>query len=279
MKDQKRILVASDIHWCHIEWYGVTTEERMERFLRHLEEEYQKDPFEAVLLLGDFSLDFWEWGIKGCYINDGFSYVKVFADYFVPRIQKLGVQLAMIPGNHEQYGEERWRELTGFSRQSHVVCGDYLFLLLDTFGADLDPTEHSDGTYSGADVAYIKRMMAAFPEHKVILCAHHFDHETESEEFRTLVREEKRILCLMGGHVHKSRVIPLGEEWGGKALLYTGNYSYNAGNEDTMWGFRDLLLSDHLLLSRYITPENTITLDGETIHQPYGYQDEYEMEI
>ena len=28
-----RILIASDIHWCHIEWYGVPTEERMERFV------------------------------------------------------------------------------------------------------------------------------------------------------------------------------------------------------------------------------------------------------
>ena len=31
-----RILIAYDIHWCHLEWYGVSNEERMERFDRLL---------------------------------------------------------------------------------------------------------------------------------------------------------------------------------------------------------------------------------------------------
>lgn len=280
---KQRILIASDIHWCHKEWYGVSNGERMERFLRHVEEEHRRDPFEAVLLLGDYSLDHWAWEIKGCYLNEGRSSAKLFADAVLPRLKRLGVRIGMIAGNHEQYGEELWQSLTTHARQEHLTVGDTLFILLDTFGADLDPTEHSDGTYSGADVAYIRAVMDQYPKHKVILCAHHFAPERESAEFCELVRSEKRILCLFCGHVHKSGVVQLGEELGGKALLYTGNYSYshadNGPPTSSMWGFRDLILTDGLLVSRYITPENEIAWEGKTVSHPYGYQDEYRLKL
>ena len=279
MKNKQRFLIASDIHLCHIDWYGVPTEERMERFVRHVEEEYAKEPFEALLLLGDYSLDHWKWNIKGCWLTEGKSNTRTFAETYVSRLKKLGVPIVMIAGNHEQYGEALWTELTGYHRRDHLVCGDILFIFPDTFGADLDPTEHSDGTYCGVDVTFIKEIMAKYPDKKVILCAHHFAPERESEAFRTLVKEEKRILCLFGGHVHRSNVVELGEAWGNKVLLYTGNYAYNTGKEadaeTSFWGFRDLKINSDEWSSRYITPENTAVIDGKEIHHPYGVQDEY----
>ena len=279
---RKRILIASDIHWCHLEWYGVSNEERMERFVRHVEEEYEKDPFEALLLLGDYSLDHWAWNIKGCWLTEGRSNTKLFSDHVLGKLKKLGVPMAAIGGNHEQYGNVLWHELTGFYRTDAVVVDDYLFILPDTFGANLDPTEHSDGTYCGTDMTFVREQMEKHPDKKVILCAHHFEPARESEEFKTLVREDDRILCLFGGHVHRSKVVELGEEWGNKALLYTGNYSYNGGKNpptESMWGFRDLILTEDTLTSRYITPANTIKMKDEVIEHPYGYQDEYTRKI
>ena len=46
----------------------------------------------------------------------------------------------MIAGNHEQYGDAKWREITGFPRSFTVECGNYVFILWDSYGADLDPT-------------------------------------------------------------------------------------------------------------------------------------------
>ena len=279
---RKRILIASDIHWCHLEWYGVSNEERMERFVRHVQEEYEKDPFEALLLLGDYSLDHWQWGIKGCWLNEGKSNTRLFADRVLSKLKELGIPMAAIGGNHEQYGQELWHAITGFDRTDAVVVDDYLFILPDTFGANLDPTEHSDGTYCGTDMAFVREQMAKHPDKKVIFCAHHFEPGRESEEFKTLVREDDRVLCLFGGHVHRSKVVELGEEWGNKALLYTGNYSYNGGKQpatESMWGFRDLILTEDTLTSRYITPANTIKVKEEVIEHPYGYQDEYTRKI
>ena len=278
-----RFLIASDIHLCHLDWYGVPTAERMARFVRHVEEEYQKDPFEALLLLGDYSLDHWKWNIKGCWLTEGKSNTRTFAQTCVSQLQKLGVPIAMIAGNHEQYGEALWTELTGYRRLDHLVCGDFLFILPDTFGVDLDPTEHSDGAYCPAQIDFIRETMARYPEKKVVLCAHHFAPERESEELRTLVREDDRILCLFGGHVHRSSVVELGEDWGNKALLYTGNYSYNTGKEAnaeaSFWGFRDLIVDGDTLLSRYITPENRAVIEGQEIFHAYGMQDIYQRSI
>ena len=271
-------MIASDIHWCHIDWYGITVRERMRLFVKHVKEEYEKDPFEALLLLGDYSLDHWKWGIKGSWITEGRSNTRLFADHVLAPLRELGVPMAAIAGNHEQYGHELWHAITGFHRQDAVIAGDVLFILPDTFGANLDPTEHSDGTYCGADMDFIRTQMERYPDQKVVLCAHHFDPGQESEAFQKLVRENDRILCLFGGHVHRSKVVELGEAWGNKALLYTGNYSYNGANQpptESMWGFRDLILTDKELVSRYITPANAIVEKGEQIIQSYGYQDEY----
>ena len=274
-----RFLFASDIHLCHIDWYGVPTEERMERFVRHVREEYEKDPFEALFLLGDYSLDHWKWNIKGSWLTEGKSNTRRFAEQYVSRLKELGIPVVMIAGNHEQYGEALWTEMTGHHRRDHLPAGSLLFIFCDTFGADLDPTEHSDGTYCGADVDFIRGLMAQYPQKKVVLCAHHFAPERESEAFRTLVREDERILCLFGGHVHRSSVVELGEDWGGKVLLYTGNYSYNSGKEadaeSSLWGFRDLIFDGNGFSSRYITPENDVVLDGRSVHHAAGEQDVY----
>ena len=278
-----RFLIASDIHLCHLDWYGVPTEERMARFVRHVEEEYEREPFEALLLLGDYSLDHWRWNIKGCWLTEGKSNTRTFAREYVKKLQKLGVPIAMIAGNHEQYGEALWNELTGYRRMDYLLCGDVLFILPDTFGVGLDPTEHSDGTYCPAQIKFIRETMARYPDKKVVLCAHHFAPERESEELRALVRENDRILCLFGGHVHRSNIVELGEDWGGKALLYTGNYSYNTGKEadaeSSFWGFRDLVLDGDTLISGYITPENRAVIEGEPILHAYGVQDVYQRKI
>ena len=277
---RKRYLIASDIHWCHLEWYGVSNDERMARFVQHVREEYEKDPFEALLLLGDYSLDHWKWNIKGCWLGEGRSNTFLFCQRVLKSLQELGVPMAVIAGNHEQYGKRLWQALTGgFKRQDSLVVDDLLFILPDTFGADLDPTVHSDGTYCAADVKFIRAQMEKHPDKKVVLCAHHFEPARESEALRQLVKEDDRILCLFGGHVHRSKVVELGEAWGNKALLYTGNYSYNGGNQppqESMWGFRDLIVDESGFSSRYITPANTIVVKGETIEHPYGYQDEYQ---
>ena len=268
----KRIILMSDVHHCHVTWNGLTSEERMERLVESLNEAYRREPFEQILFLGDYSLDFWAWEIKGCYLSEGRSYTREFVTRYAPR---LPAPYIMIPGNHEQYGPKTWREITGFDRQGCYVTDGWLFILLDTFAGDLDPTEHSDGTYTPMDVRYARASMDRYPDHRVVLCAHHFDPAREPEASRELVRDS-RVVCLASGHVHLSDVLTLPEDWGGKKLLRTGQFSYTAGPDPrvSLPGWREVVLTDDQLISRYVTPAGRYVLGGEPYEAPWAAQDE-----
>ena len=274
-----RIIIASDIHYCEEGWYGMAREEKGDLLAADLAREYQTSPYDALLLLGDYSLDHWVWGTKGTYLTRGLSETGLFARQVLPRLAPEGVDVRMIAGNHEQYGEENWERLTGHHRRDHLLCGGVLFILCDTFGGDLDPTEHSDGTYVGVDVGEIRALMARYPHHKVILCAHWFHIEAESEEFRELLRAEERILCLLCGHAHISRVLSTGEENGNKPILYTGHYSYSGEKSPLrcLNGYRELILEEDRLTSAYIAPAHTYVIDNVTFHTEPARQDELEI--
>ena len=274
---RKRILLASDLHHCHLSWYGLKSEERMERLIRDLNAEYTRDPYEVILFLGDYSLDFWEWDTKGCYLNEGRSYTREFVEKVCPR---LPAPYLMIPGNHEQYGEETWRAITGCSRKGVWTTDGWLFILLDNFSANLDPDVHSDGTFTPIDVDDVREQMDAYPDRRVVLCSHHFDFEKETPEGCRLV-QDPRIVCLASGHVHRSDIVTLPDALGGKKILRTGHYSYAAAPNplEFMHGFRELVLTEDALFSRYITPENRIFLDGKAVDHPYGTQDEVSLPL
>jgi len=275
---EKRIILASDTHLCKAAFYGSTPEKRTQKFIDDLRAEYDKQPFEALLLLGDYSLD--HWIMKGSYLEKGVSYTKIFVENYLSQLSDLPIEIRMIAGNHEQYGEELFQTLTGYRREDVYVTEDWLFILLDTYGGNLDPTEHHDGGYTGANVAFIREQMAMHPNKKVILCSHYFIKERETEEFRKLLCDPS-VICLFAGHTHLSNIWHMEEEFGSKKVLFTGHYGNSGENPPTkcMWGFRELILREDCIQSSYITPENTITVSGEQIVHPYGKQDSIQIPL
>ena len=268
-----RILLISDVHLCHANWYGRTSEARLEKMLIDINEEHKKQPIDMILMLGDYSLDYWECPPYGTYSVNGISNTQRFIKEFVSRFP---CPAYLLPGNHEQYTHEDWERLTGFKRQFSVVYENNLFLMLDTFGDNLDSKEHNHGTYSFGDVDYIKAEMAKHPGKRVFLCAHDFFFATETEEFKKLVRENDSVLALFGGHTHVSRIEPMGPELGNKCLFRTGEYSYTsaASIDESVWGFRELILEPDCVSTAYIIPQNEIKLKDQIINIPYHKQDD-----
>ena len=78
-KNSMRILFATDIHNCHDDYYDIPTVTRMNLFVDNVINEYRENPFEALILLGDYSLDHWGWKILGSYIEQGLSNTEIFA--------------------------------------------------------------------------------------------------------------------------------------------------------------------------------------------------------
>ena len=107
-----------------------------------------------------------------------------------------------------------------------------------------------------------------------------FDFEKETPEACSLV-QDPRIVCMASGHVHLSDIVTLPDALGGKKILRTGHYSYAAAPNplEFMHGFREIILTEDELSSRYITPENRIFLDGKAVDHPYGTQDEVRIPL
>lgn len=267
------ILLLSDIHLCHISWNGLTSERRIGKMIQDLNAYAQARPYSDILFLGDYSLDFWQHGIKGSYRNQQISNTEnIVKNYF----SRLSCQsYYMLPGNHEQYANEKWLALTKRNRQFSVLINGWLFIMLDNFNENLDPSFDSDGTYSKADIAFIKAEMKKFPDLPTVLCAHFFNIAEETDEFRELVKNESRIVCLFAGHDHANIDEKLPQKsWGGKYLFHTGNYSYTRSPftvRSCTWGWRDLTFNAAGITVSYYSPENSMTAeDGSPFTVPAG---------
>lgn len=230
--ENNRIAIITDVHNCHIKWYDMENDVRMGYLTEQLNERFKTTPYDAILGLGDYSLDFWGWCEGGSYlwekpISNTDDFVKRFCSQFPTKTY-------MIPGNHEQYGEEKWEKITGVKREFAVVYGDKVFAMCDTFAGDLDPKENSDGTYTGINVEFLKEVLKRHEDKKIYLCMHDLIIEKESEEARQLILENKRIVCAFAGHIHRSMTKILPAEWRNLPVVYCGGYGFNNG---TNWGF------------------------------------------
>ena len=259
-KNRKRLLLLSDIHYCQEEYGGIARDEKIERLLAQINAEHQKEPFERILFLGDYSLDHWMWGTKGSWLAEGTSYTQIFAERYCGR---LPAPYYLLPGNHEQFGEEAWERITGCKRSANFTVGDYLIILWDSYGADLDPTEHSDGTYAPIDVAAVRGLMEAEPEKKVILCSHYF-HPTFRPEEQELIADP-RVVCLFQGHTHYAGVLTLPKEYGAKKLIQTGSWAKIIPGGNIAWGVRELIFEPDRVFTEYLVAEQPLYHNG----QPY----------
>ena len=264
---RERILLVTDFHYVK-DWYGVSDETRMELMVAHINAEHKKDPVSMIVFMGDYSLDHWKWDSKKPYVtflNTGVSHTQKFMDQYKDMLPD--VPMFWIAGNHEQFGEDTWVKMVGNSRQGYKVIGDYLLIMWDSYGAELDPDYHHDGVYSPMDTEWVGEVMDKYPDKKVILISHFFDSSKEKGNSEKIVKDS-RVVALFVGHQHHSRYQTLGSEFGNKYLIFAGNYSYGDGDNDpgsNPWGFRDLILTDDYIKSTYIIPANTIKVNGSTV--------------
>jgi len=265
-----RVLFCSDVHLCHCDWYGLSSEQRLEGMVERLNAYHARRPYEKLVFLGDYSLDFWEWSICGSWLREGVSNTARFISQYASR---LHAPWHMLPGNHEQYGNDRWLQWTGTPRESSFVLGGYLFVCCDNFAGLLDPTEHSDGVYSPTNLSYVRAQLDAHPGLPVILCAHFFDLDKEPPAFFDFIRNETRITLLVCGHDHLAGVVDPGDITDHVCIYHDGQYSYSGRTpQDPMWGFCDAQLTETGIDIRYVEPDNTFFDNGQAVVHRYREQ-------
>ena len=269
MDNKPTIIFCSDIH--QVDHYDYPAEKRVENLIAELNAFHGKYPYEKIVFLGDYSLDHWGW-------NDGgsWSYGVCNTQNFIDRYAvNLKTPYHMSPGNHELYGNEKWKEITGAERNDCFLVGGYLVICCDNFAGDLDPVVPTDGIYTPTDLTFVKQKLREFPDVPVILCSHYFDLQKEPESFFSFIKNEKRIVVLVCGHDHLVEITDLGETADYVCLYHDGHYSYAGGSKtlsDIMWGFCEAKLTSEGVEIRYIEPENNIHTDVFSVKHKYREQ-------
>lgn len=241
---KKRILLVSDMHYTTDttpeemekinseinvsaaagDAFGHTQKQKIERIYKDIIREHEKEKLDMVLVLGDLSID--DYSFRNLEEN----YCKKFREECM---DKLPCPVYAIPGNHDSYPNDMWKEAIGTDRQFVIEYGDYIFLMADNFNQS--PADSASGSeYTHTDIVWLKDMIEKYSDKKLILCAHMFrTNETETVEFKKIVRETENIVALFRGHTHFNSVI----EFEGKPLIDIGGYAYNGFCIDDKWTF------------------------------------------
>ena len=263
-----RILLTSDTHYTYRgdPYYGTSKEDRIQCWVDAIKAEHTKRPFDLIVIMGDVSLDHWQWQGGGSYLKDGISTTDEFMKNYVSQLPS-DVPVFVLAGNHEQYGNAKWRELVGNDRQGSFVLGDHLFLFLDSFADELDPTYHHDGVSTAPDTAFIQEQMAKYPNHKVYMISHYFDLALATPTFQSIVKDS-RVIALFQGHTHQNTLKNMGVDYGYKVIAQTGSFASMSGtvSDTNFWGFRDLLIVGDRAVSRYIVAESDAVVDNVQTH-------------
>lgn len=246
-KTKHRVLLVSDMHYTteetHAEMkridpsvntsvaagdaFGYTQREKIEKVYESILREHETAPLDAVLVLGDLSID--DYSFRNLPTN----YCKKFKEDCLDR---LPCPSYAIPGNHDSYPEELWREVFGYGRQFAVELDGAVFLMMDVFNDT--PANSASGSHATPlDADFLRESLSKYAGKKIFLCAHHVGESVFTEETKEILRNAEDLVCLFRGHVHKNAVIDLGDAVGHKTLIDIGGFAYDGKKVDNRWTF------------------------------------------
>ena len=173
--------------------FGRTQKEKIDLISAAVAEEHAKAPLDAVLVLGDLSIDDYD------YRKLPDNYCRRFLDECMRGFPCPSWALA---GNHDSYPDEAWREVFGYGRQFSVRIGDRVFVMLDTF-RKVPAHDASGAAYTLVDVDFLRAELEKYPTEKFFLCTHYIDIRQEEQNV-----EFCRILQDSAGKRSHSRAFP-----------------------------------------------------------------------
>lgn len=277
---KQRFLLVSDMHYTTEETYeelkkihpeaktcpasgnafGRTQRQKIEKVYEDIVEEHRRSPLDAVLVLGDLSVDDYDFRC----LPD--NYCRRFKEECMDR---LPVPAYALPGNHDSYPNEMWREVFGYDREYAIEFGDCVFLMADTFantpasktnpggGAPINPI-HDD---------FLREKLEKYKGKKIFLCAHHIDRDRITDEGKKLIKDSGDVVFMYRGHVHINSVNDMGEDCGNVKMIDIGGYGYamhvidkkydfNVFDFKWAWGYQIIEVYDDMIKTYHVKTKN-----------------------
>ena len=254
--------------------FGWTQKEKIQAILDDIDTFSEREPINAVMVLGDLCLD--DYG----YRNLPESYLKKFKTDFLDR---LDYSWYALPGNHDSYPNDEWKAIIGTDRQYSVKIGDAAFIMLDTFADEL-ASSASGSPYVGVDVEWLEKELKKYPTETIFLCCHYYKPTAADYKFTKLLRENDRIICMFDGHTH-TNTVTAPEELNYRILANIGGYAYHGDDssgtwdfgqfdDDWAWGYQVLEWNETEAHIYHVKTPRTYTATNGTFQFPGGIQDD-----
>ena len=240
--------------------FGRTQREKIEKVYEDVMEENRRSPLDAVLVLGDLSVDDYDFRCLP------YNYCKKFKEECMDR---WPVPSYAIPGNHDSWPNELWKEVFGYDREYALEFGDTVFIMADTFattpcskknpggGSPINPI-HDD---------FLRECLEKYKGKKIFICAHHIDGARITEEGKRLIKESGDVVFMYRGHCHVNETIEMGEECGDVKLFDIGGYGYamhiidgkydfNVFDFKWAWGYQIVEIYDDKIRTYHVKTDN-----------------------
>lgn len=258
--------------------FGFTQREKVDKITEAVLAEHSESPLDAVLVLGDLSVDDYDY-------RNLPNYCRRFKE---DCMELLPCPAYAIPGNHDSHPDEVWQEVFGYSREFTLKFGNLAFIMLDNFNS-IPAHSASGAPYTPTNVEFLKKELAALGDAKIFLCAHHISEEKESEEFKRIVREDDRIIGMFRGHTHLNKILTY-ESLGNKPLIDIGGYAYmgkkientyvfSIFDKSWAWGYQIVEVFEKEIKIRHVTPAITYHASNGIFDIPYSVSDNCNINI
>ena len=206
--------------------FGYTQRGKIDCIVNDVNAFMENATVDAVLVLGDLSID--DYGFRTLPAN----YIQKFKE---DCMDQLSCPSYAIPGNHDSYPNELWREVFSYDRQYSIKIGDAVFIMLDTFEAA--PASGASGSdYCGIDADFLEQELEKYPTEQIFLCTHYVNHTKYDYRLNRILKDNDRIVCLFHGHTHKNDVL-LPDGLAKRFLINIGGYGYQGEKIDNKWVF------------------------------------------
>lgn len=207
--------------------FGYTQKEKINCISRDLSEFISGNKVDAVLVLGDLSID--DYNFRNLPENYCLKFKESCMD-------QLPCPSYAIPGNHDSYPNDIWKTMFGYDRQYSIKIQDAAFIMLDTF--DSNPAATAAGSpFTGINLSFLEKELEKYPTEQIFICAHWITPQDYTEELIELLNKNDRIVCLFDAHTHVSQV----HRPDNRIRQYqvnVGGYGYEGEKrEDNKWHF------------------------------------------
>ena len=206
--------------------YGHSQQEKIQAIMDDIDAFNEKNPIDAIFVLGDLSLD--DYGFR----NLPESYLQKFREDF---LDKLSYPWYALAGNHDSYPNDEWKSIMGTDRQFSIKVGDAVFIMLDTFAPET-ATGASGSPYVGVDTEFLKAELEKYPTETIYLCSHYYEANGSNLALTRLIKDNDRIVCMFRGHTHNNKVLAP-ESLNYKCLFDIGAYAYDGDDSSGSWDF------------------------------------------